>query len=230
MVNRMYVPTTGPDDWRRLLAEPDKQWRAGYSAHALAHAWEQVDGLPSRVAEVLDKADQSALRGLDLICGLPEYQTPLPGGSRPSQTDLLVLARNDNGLVVIAVEGKAEESFGPLVSEWLKQASPGKERRLAYLCEVLGLERSVVEDLRYQLLHRTASALVEANRLHAQTAVMLVHSFSPNATWFEDFAGFVQALGGEAGRDAVCELGEKFGRTLALGWVSDVAISGETEG
>src|SRR5688500_6454146 len=36
---RIYVPSTGPNDWRRLLADPAKQWRKGYSAMAVARCW-----------------------------------------------------------------------------------------------------------------------------------------------------------------------------------------------
>lgn len=223
MPNRMHVPTLGPDDWRRLLAEPDKHWRVGYSAHALANAWEGAGGFPDRVGKVLDASGVPTLSGLELVLGIPEHETPLPGGARPSQSDLLVLARNDAGLVVIAVEGKAEESFGPLVAEWLVDASPGKQRRLGYLCGVLGLNAASVAPLRYQLLHRTASALIEAARLHAPTALMLVHSFSPTGAWFGDYAAFAQALGLESRRDSVSLLGPRHGRTLALGWVSDDA-------
>jgi hypothetical protein len=33
----------------------------------------------------------------------------LPGGERPSQTDILALCSNDDGLVAIAVEAKVDE-------------------------------------------------------------------------------------------------------------------------
>lgn len=44
----------------------------------------------------------------------PEHQVPLLGGSRPSQTDLFVVAQSPGELVSIAVEGKVREPFGPL--------------------------------------------------------------------------------------------------------------------
>jgi hypothetical protein len=47
-------PTTGPDDWRQFLAEPEKQWKPGYSAHLLAHCWEHADGLPESVRTVFE--------------------------------------------------------------------------------------------------------------------------------------------------------------------------------
>jgi hypothetical protein len=41
----------------------------------------------------------------------------------------------------------------------------GKLTRLAFLCDVLGLEeRTLPHDICYQLLHRTASTVTEAKR------------------------------------------------------------------
>jgi len=220
--SRFYVPTDSAEDWRRFLAEPDKQWVPGYSAHALASAWEGARGFPERVRAALDGSGIPGLAGLELVLGLPEHKTPLPGGTRASQTDLLVLARNDSGLVAIAVEGKAEEPFGPTVAEW-RSGSPGKEARLAFLCDALGLDVEQSDGLRYQLLHRTTAALLEAARLHAGSALMLVHSFSPAQSWFDDYSAFAAAMGASVTPDSVSSVGERMGRQLHLGWVSDPA-------
>ena len=48
---------------------------------------------------------------------------------------------------------------------------------------------------RYQLLHRTASALLTAIDFHAATAVMLVHAFETPADRKIDFTAFCQAMG-----------------------------------
>ena len=40
---------------------------------------------------------------------------------------------------------------------------------------------------KYQLLHRTASAIIEAERFNANHALMLVHSFSLANEWYGDF-------------------------------------------
>jgi hypothetical protein len=42
----------------------------------------------------------------------------------------------------------------------------------------------------YQLLHRTASAVIEAERFKTDAAAMIVHSFSPERMRFEDFVQF----------------------------------------
>jgi Domain of unknown function (DUF6946) len=69
------------------------------------------------------------------------------------------VATTPGGLVSIAVEGKAGEPFGPPISEWLRDDSVGKRVRLDALCKVLGLVSEADSLLRYQLLHRSASAM-----------------------------------------------------------------------
>src|SRR5690349_14746491 len=125
-MTRIYVPSHGPSDWRWLLAKPGLHWRHGASAKALADAWEAGDPWPPEV--------RAAVGELELLLALPEHQTPLPGGARASQTDLLVLARRPAGpQVVIAVEGKVAEPFGDhTVAEWRTQ-SDTREPRLAFL-------------------------------------------------------------------------------------------------
>jgi hypothetical protein len=33
---KFYIPTTVTEDWKYLLAEPERDWRTGYSTKALA--------------------------------------------------------------------------------------------------------------------------------------------------------------------------------------------------
>src|SRR4030042_2380412 len=188
-MSRILVPPSGPGDWRSLLAEPDKHWARGYSARTLAHCWEEAEGFPVEIRRVLSQHPTLALAEPLLI--FPEWKVVLPGGSRPSQNDIWVLAKSQNGLVSIAVEGKVEEPFDKTLGEWKAGASMGKEVRLTYLLEILGLREPIPDSVRYQLLHRTASAIIEAECFGAQYAVMLIHSFSHNNQWFNDFAAFV---------------------------------------
>ena len=93
-----------------------------------------------------------------------------------------------------AQDAKVDEPFGELVSNW-NHHSPGKERRLEVLCVSLGLRVADVGDIRYQLLHRTASAIYEAQRYRTKRALMLVHSFSPTDASFRDFLVFAELMG-----------------------------------
>ncbi len=85
-----------------------------------------------------------------------------------------------------------------------------------YLCRRLGLS-DCPGDVHYQLLHRTVSALIEADRFAASRAAMIVHSFSPERRWFEAYARFVELLGGTAEVDGATVV-EVPGGTLLLGW------------
>ena len=149
---------------------------------------------------------------------LPEHQVPLPGGSRPSQNDIWVLARSEGDLISIAVEGKVSEPFGPTLEEWQAESSSGKSNRLTYLLGLLGLS-SVPDTTRYQLLHRTASAVIEAQRFNATHAVMLVHSFSQSSERFQDYAAFVSVMGGSAVENRMVSVGSRSGISLHLAWV-----------
>ena len=89
---KFFVPTAGVDNWRALLADPEKQWRRGYSAFAAASAWEEAQGLPREVASVLGD-------GSELLLAIPENKLPLPGGQRESQCDVFAIVRRGDETV-----------------------------------------------------------------------------------------------------------------------------------
>jgi len=190
MTPRLFVPLLEPEDVIRHLGKGVKHWKAGRSAHALANRWFTANGgIPSIVGASFKM--HPVFSGARLVDGFLERSVDLPDGARPTQTDLLALLRLKHGLAVAAVEGKVDESFGPLISEWLDKG--GSKERLSMLCGMLGL-KTYASTLRYQLFHRTVSALIEAERYCAKTALLLVHSFSPQRACFSDFAGFLAAL------------------------------------
>jgi hypothetical protein len=51
-MNKFYIPTKGPLSWKELLADPEKQWRTGYSARSLAYCWEVAQGFSKSVVDV----------------------------------------------------------------------------------------------------------------------------------------------------------------------------------
>jgi hypothetical protein len=221
-MGKFFVPTSGPEDWRKFLAQPDRHWRTGYSAKTLAYCWEEADGFPDSVKQVFLQCgiNYPLLNKIEFLLGFPEYQVPLPGGRRASQSDIFVLARSQGRLITVAVEGKVAESFGPTVSEWQEEDSDGKRVRLKFLCELLGLAENTLGDIRYQLLHRTASALILAERFNASCAVMLVHSFGQLNDSFNDYQEFVSLFGAVGAPDSVAALGERAGISLYTGWVT----------
>lgn len=213
-MNRVYVPTVGPDAWRQFLAKPELQWAMGYSARTMASSWEAADGLPSEIAAVL----RPVIGEAELLLALPEHKTALPGGRRESQSDVFALLRTKLGLVAMTVEGKVDEPFGPTVAEWLDGASSGKIQRLEAIAELLGIEGQIDGAMRYQLLHRTAAAVIEAERFSASAAAMVVHSFSPERRWLADYRRFAGLLGaaGEVGIIERVRLSDR--GQLFIGW------------
>lgn len=215
--SKVYIPASSADDWQQFLADPAKQWKTGYSARTMAYSWQEANGIPDEVQAVLSQ-DES-LRKMEALLVIPEHQVPLPGGRRASQNDAWVLARAGSSLVSIAVEGKVNESFGPTLGEWGPDSSSGKRERYSYLCDQLGLSQSIDEAIRYQFLHRTASALIEARRFNASRAIMLVHSFSQVDEGIQDYKNFLSLFGASGSVNQLISVGERGGVDLSLCWV-----------
>ena len=121
------------------------------------------------------------------------------------------------------MEGKVNESFGEYVCDW-NDGSQGKKERLSFLCDELGLTTSSnVQKIRYQLLHRTVSAILEAKKFNASNALMLVHAFKDenyNPKQFDDYKEFAELYDIEVQLNKI-HLAKKFGKkvSLYLGWV-----------
>lgn len=121
-MKRILVPTQSPADWKRLLAKPDLHWKPGRSAMSAASSWEAANGLPEEIQAALNSGP-SELQNLDLVIAIPEWEVPLPGGATTSHTDVLAVARNAPELVILAIEAKVAEPFGPTIREKRTEAS-----------------------------------------------------------------------------------------------------------
>jgi hypothetical protein len=221
-MTRILIPTKSFEDWKRLVAKPDLHWKASFSAMTLARAWEDAkgSGFPPEISALLQTAGRADWKDLRPLLAIPEYKVPLPGGSRASQTDLAVLARGTDGLLALAVEGKVDESLGPTVAQQRKGSSKGAAARLSYLCELLGVAGECPGEIRYQLLHRTVSAIQIARDFFADSAAMIVHSFSPDNKWLGDFRKFAAMLGTQVESGNLVAVGERGGVRLYLGWAT----------
>lgn len=218
MIRRLHVPLLKPEDVIPHLAKAD-HWKSGHSAQELAIAWSQSStDFPPAVRAVLSSVPEYS--DAELVDGFFEREIELGSAGRNSQADILVLAGLHQEIGIIAVEGKVNETFREFVKDW--STTPGKQVRLERLTQTLGLDVANVGGIRYQLLHRTASAIYEAKRYRCRHAMMLVHSFSPTHRWFEDFAAFSSLMNqpvsipGSVSIAKVCE-----GISLRLAWVAD---------
>ncbi len=105
----------------------------------------------------------------------------------------------------------------------LHRAASGKPERLEFLRERLGLGGVELSGLRYQLLHRAASALVQADRFGARIATLLVHSFGEHSDdkSLADYRRFADAMACAPAFNAVVPVGRSTRRPLLIGWVAD---------
>lgn len=200
ILTNYYQPLFFPFEWRKLLADPIKHWKDGKSAKELVKLWASSDELPQSVRELFPKDEINAL-----FC-FPEYSVPMPANGGASKNDLYVLARINSSLMVIMVEGKAGEFFGQLVSAWYFEKQKNKDKgknaanRLGGILTELGLSGydkppyPKIGNLRYQLFHRTASALLEAKRIYAHQSLVLIQSFRNDTKSFNDFKQFLNIL------------------------------------
>ena len=221
---RLYgEPLLDPLQTKPLLRDPELHWKKGRSAYEAAHSWVKGNinddgGLPRSVRSLLNEAPEWT--DAEIAIGLFEHATPLDTYRGPSNNDLLVVCRLKQSLGVIAVEAKAGEPFGELVSVW--NTTPGRANRLDWACKFFDVKAEACGGLRWQLFHRTASAVIEARRFHAPHAIMLVHDFGEKVSWRDDYLAFAKTVG-IANAEIGCLSDPKLinGISLRLGWVRE---------
>jgi len=173
------------EDWY-AFAPPKKpvlHWRDGRSAKECAKAWLRggVPGVPGEILEVLNAHPLTA--GFVGVSAVPEATIQfdnVPGEHR--NADMLLVGEAQGKKVVVTIEAKVDEAFGPVVGEYYDDHPRPRSRvqdRIDGLVSAMfgrGLDEEV-RALRYQLLHGTAATLVAAGTEGAEVAVFLVHVF-----------------------------------------------------
>ena len=135
------------EDWQRLGGpKKTEQWVDGRSAKEAARAW--LEAAPGRMpAEVVAALERHPAFG-SVIDWAAEPEVRLPFDSfdgEPRNTDLLVTARDEHGLYLVAVEAKADETFSETVSETLV----GATERYLKADRSKGVARGCNSDRRY---------------------------------------------------------------------------------
>lgn len=222
LVSALGEPIHSVDDWFQY--SPPKQgaiqWKDGRSAKELAKSWCKGSGpaVPDEIRRIL--ATHPLTANFEPRQATPEWQTPLddfPG--EPRNCDLLLEGISDGKKLVVAIEAKADESFGPLIGAALRDAQgrpsnlPGRIRGLSQAIFGRELDQAIAR-LRYQLLHATAGTLIEAKLRGAAAGVFLVQEFRGASCSEEnlranegDLLSFLSKLTGakEAGLSAVLQ-------------------------
>ena len=193
IIRRVCVPLLVPEDIIPHLGAPH-HWKEGRSAKNLIDLWWAANAIPPSIGQMLEAVPE--WQGAELIDAFAERCTSLDDG-RPShsQSDLLAIVGLAAGIGVLSIEAKVDEGFDKTVDQWLKGDSKGKAHRLSKLVGLLGVEPHGFGKLRYQLLHRTASAIIEAKRYRTRQAAMIVQSWCPDLSGLEDFLVFCEAIG-----------------------------------
>ncbi|MEK9505533.1 hypothetical protein WI523_13315 [Gemmatimonadota bacterium CCK-12] len=225
-----------------LRAAPPKSgeahWKDGRSAKECAQAWvAALPDLPGEVVELL--SSHPDFSPVAEWTAEPEAHVPMDAYRGPPNIDVMVRARDGAGPFVVAVEAKADETFGRTVAERLAQAerylagSPGSKAatRVREVTErLVGQTPDEVGGLYYQLFTAAAAALSEAERAGNTRAVLLIHEFVTDATKDELHTKNAEALdrfaervsdgkiaGVEAGQIAGPIRRETWGAALYLG-------------
>lgn len=202
----IYIPEKEIEDWKELLADPDKQWKDGYSAKELAKYWHGKNEIPKEIHQLIHKGVNIPRDDIEIIFAIPEYKVDIPGGNRPSQNDLFLLLKTGASTGVMMIEAKCMESFGPIVGDWKndEELNNGKKTRLDYLSKLLEINGKNIDKIRYQLLHRTASAIIMAKKIKCDFAIMAVQSFRFSEESFNDYTSFLELLALDARKNGIC--------------------------
>jgi hypothetical protein len=219
-MNRLCISTRGIGSWRERLADPDGQWRRGFSAFETAVSWELASknksGLPKQIETVF------RIGGFGdplLIFAIAEHKVDLHGKGPASQSDVWAIVNTAAGMVSLTVEAKAKEAFGnEILNGWLVgETNENRTRRWEHIRSHLPLSNSF-HPVRYQILHRCAASVMEAKRLHFQHAAFIVQAFDAPTKSFQDYSIFCKALNivaarGHMARTSVDNI------SLSIGWV-----------
>ena len=156
------------------------------AALSVVDLWEAAKGMPPEISEIL---------GADAKLGhaIPGEIVPIPGGPGPSRCDVFALVGTENGVGAIGIFA-TNDGFDATVRDWLTGGVIDGKGRLGVVCNALEVQAQQTEELRYQLLHRMAAAIIKADK-RAKFVGLIVQSFSQEQKGFEDFEAFCVALG-----------------------------------
>lgn len=210
ILNRNGQQIHSVDDWFRL-APPKmgiRHWKDGRSAKEQAKAWLKT-GIP-KMPHPLKALLNSHLATTSFVAdvAIPEMTTLLDHfGGESRNHDLVLLGYAGTHKILISVEAKADEPFGKTIHKELALASPHSNvpGRIQLLSNSI-FGRSIdteLGELRYQLLHGLAGALIEAKNQKAELAIFIVHEFISSQTNPKnvarnntDFKKFIRAFPG----------------------------------
>lgn len=184
---------TSVDDWHRFAPPKRKvHWKDGRSAKETARAWiAAAPRMPPDIERTIGAyPDVGPLLRWHAD---PEARVPIdPYRGEQPNIDLLVVAEDERGPVVVVIEAKADETFGCQLADQHRtakaaRASNCRSKALDRIEDLLdrfhlNLGQDQVPLLRYQLFTAVAAALAEAERRSSDRALFVVHEFVTSLT------------------------------------------------
>lgn len=192
------------DEWSRPK-KGNKHWKDGRSAKELAKAWfrKGTAEVPQEIEALLNS--HPSIRGFVPELAIPEFVMHLDNFKGEGRNHDLVLVGQ---VILVAIEAKADESFGEIISSYLAQVKSKPSSKVPDRINILSQSlwgRPIDQDLgrlRYQLMTGLAGTLTEAKEQLAVKAVFVIHEFiSEKVTEkvlqnSKDFEIFVQSFPG----------------------------------
>ena len=184
---------TSVEDWHRFACpKSEVQWKDGRSAKESARAW--IAAAPRMQPDI-----ERTLAACPDIGNLRQWRAEPEARvaidtfrSEQPNIDVLLVAEDERGPVVVAIEAKIDEPFGDrLVGQYRRaktaRASNPRSKALDRIeallnCFHLDLGQPRVPQLRYQLFTAAVAALAEAKRRSSDRALLVVHEFVTSLT------------------------------------------------
>jgi uncharacterized protein DUF6946 len=232
-MNRLHTATRGLCNWRERLASPDRQWRRRFSAFEAAVSWELASTNASGLPAPIDKLfKENNYHEPVLIFAVAEHKVELPGGNAASQSDVWAVVKTTAGMLSLTAEAKASEAFGDEILErWLvagktEESISNRKKRWEFIRSHLP-KSDFFPQVRYQMLHRCAAAVMEAKRFEFMHAAFIVQAFNSPDQSFQDYKVFCQALQVPAARGSIAKTSVE-GISLSIGW-ADCPLATDAE-
>lgn len=200
-------------DWRNWTRPKSEKghWKASRSAMELARAWftSPVPVTPPEISALLQSHELT--RNTILSAGWPESVTSLPMPGEGRNHDLLMIGKANGKDVLLAIEGKVDETMGPAVGKyWRKSKKTSRSRGWRRVDSLLksafgGTAVATAKpwsELPYQMLTAIVGTALEADKRNCALGVLCIHehlteSAKPRSVERNErqFQAFLNALG-----------------------------------
>lgn len=216
-----FQPVNKPIEWKKYIHDAENRWNPESSSMELACCWQSTPAdFPLEVKLAFDRSGTA----YEFLMGIPEYKVDMPGEGLPASNNLLVLSTVDHRLCPIIVEGNKNGTFGEYCDHKSLQDKRHINRRKLMFAD-LGLSEDsfVPGKLRYQLMHRTLSAIYVAQSFCADRCMVLVHRISHDPEGHDAYADYKYFLGlfGVDAQKGIIQRCRIAGLQLMFLWVED---------